>query len=480
MGEERRFSRGNKSFAGRKGNSQHRGGFKRDGFKRDGFKRDGFKRDGERREMNQGNPRYRKHDGDRRFRDDDRRFERNDRYGKSDSRRDGFKRDGFKRDGFKRDGERRFHDGERRFHDDDRRFDGDKRHNNNEHRFQNDKRHDSVKREGFKRDGFRQDRHRSDDRRPRRNSDGTMSFPSQNPYTDRRPNEPKMPKGLEWAMLSKEERERLRGLAKEHAENIGLHILAAYALLDEDVHAALEHAKWVAKQASRIDFARETLAFVAYRSGDYKLAGREFRTAMRMNGYLDYLPFIADCERGNGNLNKALDVCMSEDAKSLRGEVKAEMFLVYAGVLADLGHVDKAVELVHAMGRSRGLPGEYRMRAVQAEQYFLQEAGETDKAMALDDVLDRLEQQYSDIDEEDINPDDIVIDYDLEHLNDMMLEEAGISQDDAAFAPSDDTDTDSDDVQGASQHDEVEESSEETVEEPTHEESAEATDEVSE
>lgn len=87
-------------------------------------------------------------------------------------------------------------------------------------------------------------------RRPRRNSDGTMSFPSQNPYTDRRPDEPKMPKGMEWSMLSKDERERLRGLSKEHAENIGLHILAAFALEESDPELALEHAKWVARQAS--------------------------------------------------------------------------------------------------------------------------------------------------------------------------------------------------------------------------------------
>ena len=49
---------------------------------------------------------------------------------------------------------------------------------------------------------------------------------------------------------------------------------------------ALEHAKWVARQASRIDFARETLAFISYRQGNYKLALKEFRTAYRMNGFL--------------------------------------------------------------------------------------------------------------------------------------------------------------------------------------------------
>lgn len=192
--------------------------------------------------------------------------------------------------------------------------------------------------------------------KPRRNSDGTMSFPSQNPYTDRRPGEPKMPKGLEWSMLSKDERERLRGLSKEHAENVGLHILAAYAQEENDPENALAHAKWAAKQASRIDIARETLAFIAYRQGDYKLAMREFRTAYRMNGFLDYLPFIADCERGVGNPKKAVELAMSDDAKYLRGEAKAEMFLVYAGALGDLELWDKAIQIVHTLGRSKDWP----------------------------------------------------------------------------------------------------------------------------
>ena len=86
---------------------------------------------------------------------------------------------------------------------------------------------------------------------------------------------------------------------------------------------------WPARLPASI-FARETLAFVAYRQGDYKLALREFRTAFRMNGFLDYLPFIADCERGVGEPKKAIETAMSDDAKYLRGESKAEMFLVYA------------------------------------------------------------------------------------------------------------------------------------------------------
>ena len=432
-----------------------------------------FNRDGERRDDRRGgyrdnrgdNPRYQR-DGERSgFRHDDRR----------DGERRNFRHDGDRRDFRRDDGERRggrnFHkDGDRRdFRRDDRRGerrDGERRN------FRRDDRRDGDRRD-FRRDNQRRDFHKDRDQRPegeerreftreekmeyreakrgeylskpRRNSDGTMSFPSQNPYTHRRPGEPKMPKGIEWSMLSTDDRERLRGLSKEHAENIGLHILAAYTLEERDPELALEHAKWVAHQASRIDFARETLAFVAYRQGDYKLALREFRTAFRMNGFLDYLPFIADCERGMGEPKKAIETAMSDDAKYLRGESKAEMFLVYAGALGDLELWNKAIEIVHTLGRSKGLAGEYRMRAVQAEQYFLEQAGRSDEAVALDQLLDKLELQYADA-EEDETSDDLVIEYDMQELNDELMDKLGISEDDALYAPEDGDEDDSEAV----------------------------------
>lgn len=432
-----------------------------------------FNRDGERRDDRRGgyrgnrgdNPRYQR-DGERSgFRHDDRR----------DGERRNFRHDGDRRDFRRDDGERRggrnFHkDGDRRdFRRDDRRGE---RHDGERRNFRRDDRRDGDRRD-FRRDNQRRDFHKDRDQRPegeerreftreekmeyreakrgeylskpRRNSDGTMSFPSQNPYTHRRPGEPKMPKGIEWSMLSTDDRERLRGLSKEHAENIGLHILAAYTLEERDPELALEHAKWVAHQASRIDFARETLAFVAYRQGDYKLALREFRTAFRMNGFLDYLPFIADCERGMGEPKKAIETAMSDDAKYLRGESKAEMFLVYAGALGDLELWNKAIEIVHTLGRSKGLAGEYRMRAVQAEQYFLEQAGRSDEAVALDQLLDKLELQYADA-EEDETSDDLVIEYDMQELNDELMDKLGISEDDAQYAPEDEDEDDSEAV----------------------------------
>ena len=444
-GQERRFHNGPRKFnrdgerrddrrSGYRGNRGDNPRYQRDG-ERSGFRHDD-RRDGERRNF--------RHDGDRRdFRRDD-----GERRGGRNFHKDGDRRD-FRRDD--RRGERR--DGERRnFRRDDRR-DGDRRdfrrdnqrrdfHKDRDQRPEGEERREFTREEKME---YREAKRGEYLSKPRRNSDGTMSFPSQNPYTHRRPGEPKMPKGIEWSMLSTDDRERLRGLSKEHAENIGLHILAAYTLEERDPELALEHAKWVAHQASRIDFARETLAFVAYRQGDYKLALREFRTAFRMNGFLDYLPFIADCERGMGEPKKAIETAMSDDAKYLRGESKAEMFLVYAGALGDLELWNKAIEIVHTLGRSKGLAGEYRMRAVQAEQYFLEQTGRSDEAVALDQLLDKLELQYADA-EEDETSDDLVIEYDMQELNDELMDKLGISEDDAQYAPEDEDEDDSEAV----------------------------------
>ena len=444
-GQERRFHNGPRKFnrdgerrddrrGGYRGNRGDNPRYQRDG-ERSGFRHDD-RRDGERRNF--------RHDGDRRdFRRDD-----GERRGGRNFHKDGDRRD-FRRDA--RRGERR--DGERRNCRRDDRRDGDRRdfrrdnqrrdfHKDRDQRPEGEERREFTREEKME---YREAKRGEYLSKPRRNSDGTMSFPSQNPYTHRRPGEPKMPKGIEWSMLSTDDRERLRGLSKEHAENIGLHILAAYTLEERDPELALEHAKWVAHQASRIDFARETLAFVAYRQGDYKLALREFRTAFRMNGFLDYLPFIADCERGMGEPKKAIETAMSDDAKYLRGESKAEMFLVYAGALGDLELWDKAIEIVHTLGRSKGLAGEYRMRAVQAEQSFLEQAGRSDEAVALDQLLDKLELQYADA-EEDETSDDLVIEYDMQELNDELMDKLGISEDDAQYAPEDEDEDDSEAV----------------------------------
>ncbi len=330
-------------------------------------------------------------------------FRRNDSFHRDD-RRDGQRRDG---------GDHRFNQDDRRrdFHRDERRFDGERR--DFGHR---DQRSFDRSASGYRRDdrrgGQRTGGYRGGDRF---SQEAPREFESQNPYTDRRPGEPKMPKGMEWSMLSSDDKRRLRGLSKEHAENIGLHILAAYALEESDPAGALAHAKWVARQASRVDIARETLGLVAYRQGEWKIADRELRTAYRMNGELDYLPIIADCERGLGHPEKAIEIALSDDAKRLTGEAKAEMMIVFAGAYADRKQYDQALKIIRTLENVPGLSGGYQMRALQAEQNFLDEAGRIAESEKLDDKADELESQFADKEEAE-DPAGALQDTDLEHL----------------------------------------------------------------
>ena len=74
------------------------------------------------------------------------------------------------------------------------------------------------------------------------------------------------------------------------------------------------------------------------------------------------------------------------------------------------------------------------MRALQAEQLFLEEAGRGDEADKLQRTIEKLEDQYADFDED---TDDAVVDHDLAELADdeELLEQLGIDPASAQYAP---------------------------------------------
>ena len=121
------------------------------------------------------------------------------------------------------------------------------------------------------------------------------------------------------------------------------------------------------------------------------------------------------------------------------------MFLVYAGALADLKLWNQAIEVVSKLVHAKGLAGEYRMRAAQAEQYFLEESGRSDEAVAMDELIDDLEDRYADV-EQDETDDDFVVDYDVEDLPEDLQAKLGVTPDDAQYAPEDEDEDDSEAV----------------------------------
>jgi tetratricopeptide (TPR) repeat protein len=95
--------------------------------------------------------------------------------------------------------------------------------------------------------------------------------------------------------------------------------------------------------ASRVAAVREAAGFAAYASQKYSEALAEFRAARRMTGNVDLCPVRADCERGLGRPEKALDMAGAPEVQKLDKAGQVEMRLVAAGARRDMDQLDAAI-----------------------------------------------------------------------------------------------------------------------------------------
>ncbi|WP_427174246.1 hypothetical protein [Arthrobacter sp. 92] len=121
------------------------------------------------------------------------------------------------------------------------------------------------------------------------------------------------------------------------------HLVMAGRLIDEEPELAFQHALAASRRGGRLSAVREAVGLTAYAAGHYGEALREFRTYRRISGSNVHLPVMADCERGLGRPDRALDVARSEEAKDLDAPGKVELAIVAAGARTDLGQLDAAV-----------------------------------------------------------------------------------------------------------------------------------------
>ncbi|WNM26131.1 hypothetical protein RN607_07935 [Demequina capsici] len=184
-------------------------------------------------------------------------------------------------------------------------------------------------------------------------------------------------------------RERLRTLSKDNAEDVGRHLVMAGRLLDFDPETAYKHAQIAAQRAGRVDVVREAAALTAYATGRYAEALRELRTVRRLNGSNEHLPLMADCERGLGRPERALDVAREDGAKALTPEAKVELEIVVAGARMDLGEGEAA--LVH-LGRLTPVDEAQRLRIVGARAEVLRSLGRAEEAAALEAEIPEVEE----------------------------------------------------------------------------------------
>ncbi|WP_404822852.1 tetratricopeptide repeat protein [Mycolicibacterium baixiangningiae] len=205
-----------------------------------------------------------------------------------------------------------------------------------------------------------------DDRRPRRTSNSSgprrpgdqrgaprgsgpnRARPTQPRTTPENPRfeGPPIPPEIEAKQLAPEIRGELTTLDRYTADAVARHLVAAGELLEEDPEAALAHARAARARSGRIAAVREAVGIAAYHCGDWAQALAELRAARRMGSKSPLLPLIADCERGVGRPERAIELARGPEAEQLTGDDADELKIVVAGARADLGQLEQALAVL--------------------------------------------------------------------------------------------------------------------------------------
>jgi hypothetical protein len=155
--------------------------------------------------------------------------------------------------------------------------------------------------------------------------------------------DPLIPDDVFPAELPREARAELRTISKDTADLVARHLVMAGRLIDEDPEAAYAHADAARRRLPRIAVVREAVGLCAYANGNWSEALAELRASRRINGSVEHLPVMADCERGLGRPERALALADSPEARRLDRASAVEMRIVVSGARRDLGQAEAAV-----------------------------------------------------------------------------------------------------------------------------------------
>ncbi len=165
------------------------------------------------------------------------------------------------------------------------------------------------------------------------------------------------------------------------ADTVARHLVAAGELLDDDPETALAHAQAARARSGRIAAVREAVGIAAYQCGDWAQALSEFRAARRMGSKSQLLPLIADCERGVGRPERAIELARSPEAAELTGDDADEMRIVAAGARADLGQLEQSLALLSSPQPDPSRTGATAARLFYAYAETLLALGRDDDAL---------------------------------------------------------------------------------------------------
>lgn len=226
-------------------------------------------------------------------------------------------------------------------------------------------------------------------------------------------------------------------LPRELAELVAKHLVAVMRALNvDDPERAYEHAKAARHFAARVGVVREVSGIAAYRAGQYAEALKDLRAARRLTGTEAYLPMMADCERGLGRPERALDLIRSQEAERLDRAGRIELAIVESGARRDLGQYEAAVVTLQRLSELRDpQPKPWSARLAFAYADALADAGHEKaaidwfaRAMAFDedeetDAAERYARMTGTMVEdsaEDYPPDDAGEIDDVKELDDLM------------------------------------------------------------
>jgi predicted negative regulator of RcsB-dependent stress response len=173
-------------------------------------------------------------------------------------------------------------------------------------------------------------------------------------------------------------RDELGSLSFDRASTVGRYLIAAE--LATDPEQAYRYAQAAKQLAARVGIVREVSGIMAYNSGRWAEALTELQAGRRMTGRNDYLPLMADSERGLGRLDRALDLVHSAEAKRLPRAAQIELRIVESGIRRDQGLADAAVLALQVPELTDGKPRPWSARLFYAYGEALLAAGRTEAA----------------------------------------------------------------------------------------------------
>lgn len=234
--------------------------------------------------------------------------------------------------------------------------------------------------------GRREERrgNRRNDRKGHDRDKHKVSHPQRSGYREERINrrmtDPDLPSDIDITDLDPSVLQDLSSLSKENSEAVAKHLIMAATWLDDDPQLSLRHARAAKDRAGRVSVAREMNGIAAYRAGEWKEALAELRAARRISGGPGLLAVMADCERGLGRPEKAIELWRSDDAKELAPEDAIELAIVAAGARLDMGQADSAVVTIQRAQPNKDDTGVAACRLSYAYANALLEAGRKDEA----------------------------------------------------------------------------------------------------